>query len=118
MSRILPWGAYRSFSLITNGKWHVSTNTELNQLPILLDFFLLLFRGGDSPVFLRIPFHISDLEENDLCSQYPNIIPNYFQSWRCPPEFRHRLICLMSTFEAAAVKKPSVTQQREDFGLG
>lgn len=56
------------------------TNTEFNQLSILLDFFLLLFKGGASSVFLRIPFHISDLEENDLCSQYPNIIPKYFQS--------------------------------------
>lgn len=30
MSEILPWGVYRSFSLITNGKWHVYMDKEFN----------------------------------------------------------------------------------------
>lgn len=65
MSQILPWGVYRSFSLITNGKWHMYVNAEFSQLLVCFaGFFLLLFEGGGNVSFLQIPFHTSDVEEN------------------------------------------------------
>lgn len=58
MSQIFPWGVYRSFSLITNGKWHMYVNGEFSQLLVCFAgfFFYYYLRKVETFLFYKSPF--------------------------------------------------------------